>query len=791
MLIGPFVVSLGDRRVVSWRRPPAKRLCELLLLSPGRRISRDAACDALFPHLGPEAAGRVLSQAVSNARAALSPLGEQASALLQSDRTHIWVNPAVALEVDLDVHQANLRLALAFGPGMERDDLLVAALAEERTLLETEPLADWALRPRERLEWARQEARLTLARARARGLGRSGQQAVVQAWEACFSHDPTCEEAACALMRLYAAQARPTLVEAIYSQCRAALEGLGLRVSPAVEDVHGASTYPVTFQSGSESVPGRAPQPPGEEQRIVTVVFVELSGPPGIGRRLGPEGLRELFGGALAEVVGDVESLGGSVTSVSGAGVVALFGAPVAHEDDPERAVRAAYRSVGAVKLRSADLSMRAGVETGPAIVGPLLGGGHYGAFGEVVTTAAALASVAKPASVLVGPDTRGITEGLFEWGPTEEVAPSSGSKPIRAAYVERPRGRPSSPTGRRLAGRVPLVGREAQLSVLRDALKDGTAGNGGVVLIVGEPGLGKTRLVQECRKLFVAWVGAASGRLPLWLEGRAASYAASNPYGLYQQLLSAWVGVAPGESEDVVRAGLESGLKAVFGTDAGDERAGLVSMVMGIGPGKSATSLGKLSPEQLQRAIFSAMRAVFARLVAHGPTVLVLEDLHWADPTSLRLTEEVSSVTKQGPLLLVLTRRPEPDPGVSALEAALGAEPGLRLRRLELTPLTAEAEREFAVALLGEETGDEVLNAVCHGTEGNPLFLEERFSSLVETRALARYGAAWHLDRALSGEVPEALERLFRSRVDRLTVDARDAIVAASVLGPSLASGL
>ena len=310
------------------------------------------------------------------------------------------------------------------------------------------------------------------------------------------------------------------------------------------------------------------------------------------------------------------------------------------------------------------------------------------------------------------------------------------------------------------------------------------------MVLIAGEPGLGKTRLVQECRKLFVAWVGAASGRLPLWLEGRAASYAASRPYGLYQQLLSAWVGVAPEESEDVVRAGLERGLNAVFGTDAGD-RAGLLSIVMGILPGKSTTALGRLSPEQLQRATFDAMREVFTRLVAQGPTVLVLEDLHWADPTSLRLTEELCSVAKEGPLLLVLTRRPEPDPGVSALEAALGADPGLGLRRLELTPLAEKAERDLAIALLGRGTGDEVLNAVCHGTEGNPLFLEERFSSLVETGALARYETAWHLDRDLSGEVPEALERLFRARLDRLTIGAHDAIVAASVLGPSSASGL
>ena len=106
---------------------------------------------------------------------------------------------------------------------------------------------------------------------------------------------------------------------------------------------------------------------------------------------------------------------------------------------------------------------------------------------------------------------------------------------------------------------------------MLHDVLREATAGKGGVVLVAGEPGLGKTRLVSECRKLFMAWVGAASGRLPLWLEARAASYASSSPYGLYQQLLAAWVGVAPEEGEEVVRAALERAIKAVFGGKADD----------------------------------------------------------------------------------------------------------------------------------------------------------------------------------------------------------------------------
>ena len=165
---------------------------------------------------------------------------------------------------------------------------------------------------------------------------------------------------------------------------------------------------------------------------------------------------------------------------------------------------------------------------------------------------------------------------------------------------------------------------------------------------------------------------------------------------------------------------------------------------------------------------------------------MLVLEDLHWADPTSLRLTEELSSLTTGGPLLLVLTRRPEPDPGVSALEAAFGADPDLMVRKLELTPLSQAVELDLARALLGEGAPDEVADTVSEGAEGNPLFLEERLSSLLETRTLVRAeDGGWRLDQRVPGELPEALERLVRSRVDRLSLGSHEAIVGASVLGP------
>ena len=725
------------------------------------------------------------------ARAALSALGEEAPGLVQADRTHIWADPSTPLEIDLDVQEERLRSALKTEPGIERDNQLVLALADEGTLLEDEPVAEWAVRRRERLEWARQEARLTLARDRARGKGRSQPEAVIDAWAACLAHDPTSEEAASALMRVYGGQRRYGLVEATYERCRTALEELGLRVSPAVQEVREATTAPAAFPRRLEDQPVPTAFLYREERRLVSVLFVELSGPVGVGQRLDPEDLREVLGRALVGVIARVEGLGGTVTSVSGAGLAALFGAPEAHEDDPERALRAAFGAVSDANDCTEGLSARAGVETGQAVVGAIGGASapHYGALGEVVGVAAGLESVAKPGSVLVGRATRSATEGLFEWGPTEEVFISHGAKPVLGSYLERPNPRPSGQAGRRgLARGAPLTGRRTELAVLHDVLREATAGKGGVVLIAGEAGLGKTRLVHECRRLFMAWVGAASGRLPLWLEARAASYASSRPYGLYGQLLSAWVGVAPEEGEDVVASALQRAMKAVFPGQAVDDRVSLLSQLTGVGPGKAAPALVRLTPEQLQRATIEAVRALVSALAVAGPTVLVLEDLHWADPTSLYLTEELSSLAKEGPLLLVLTHRPEPDPGVTALEATLCAGRDLRVRKLELSPLGPGAERDLARALLGDGTSDEVVDAVRKGAEGNPLFMEERLASLLETRALVRREAGWELDQGAPEELPEALERLVRSRVDRLGSGPRDALAAASVLGPEFA---
>jgi DNA-binding SARP family transcriptional activator/tetratricopeptide (TPR) repeat protein len=722
-LLGPFSITSGEREAGPWPRPTARRLCQLVLVSPGRRVSRDLVCEELFPDTDPRQAARAVSKALSMARAALTALGP-AGAFLHGDSQHIWI-PA-EIEIDAEEQANELRDALAMPPGHDRDDRFVSALASDDELLADEPYADWAIRPRERLEALRQEARLTLARDRAKGAGRSRPEAVTWAWEEYFTRDPASEEAAVALIRGYIAAGRRQLAEGTYERCVAALDELGLRASPLLREAHAAAA------PAARSTPAR-----GGELRTVSMLAAEVTAPAG----LDPARLLDIAADALSAAVSEVEALGGTVITVSGAGMQAVFGAPQAHEDDPERAVRAAFRAVTSVAEAR---TLRIGVETGPAVLGPI-GAVGYGAVGEVVSVAAALQAAAAPGSVLVGPVTRGAIGRLFAWGDRRELPGG-----VTATYLRGP-----ATTRMRRDGHGPLVGRRAELAVLDNALRDAMQGRGSVTVVSGDPGLGKTRLVREAIQ---------RQKIPVLLEGRCTSYGSDTPYGLYRQILANWAGVAPDVPQPALRRALAKALD--------DRLFPPLARMMGL------PEPGRMSPEDQRRAIFGAWDEAISDLASSGPVVLLLEDLHWADNTSLQLTLELADLTVDHGLAVLATSRPETAPEVASLRRPRPGGP--RTHRISLDPLPVQAERELARYLLGGEVDDAVLATA----EGNPLFLEERLSSLLEADALVRDSGIWRLDPNAGPEVPQVLERLVLSRVDRLSPAAREIAQRASVLG-------
>ena len=550
-----------------------------------------------------------------------------------------------------------------------------------------------------------------------------------------------------------------------------------------------SSASPRLAPSGppAPAAPPSPTRPPREERRPLTILFAEVAAPAGLAGTLGLEALRDLVGGSLATVIAEVEALGGTVTSVSGRGLQAMFGAPEAHEDDPERAVHAAYRAMSAAAATVTEagaaetLGLRIGVESGPAVVGPVGGGARveYAAFGDVVSVAAALQSAARPGSVLVGPATRAATAHLFSWGAAEAVTLAAGAAPLAAVYLDAPLAA-AADRRPRLGGRAPLVGRQPELRALDTALRETVAGRGHVIVLTGEPGIGKTRLVQESRERFIAWVGAGSVRRPLWLEGRCSSYASATPYGLYRRLIASWIGVALDQPPARIRAALAEALARLFGN--ANLLAPLASL-MGLPQPDPAVTPGRVSPEEMRRQAFAAVRALVTRFAAIAPTVLVLEDLHWADPTSLRLTAELAELATGLPLLLIATSRPGPHARPPA-------------REIRLRPLAVDAAEALATSLLGKVGGPQVLNpalasTVLASTDGNPLFLEERLAEMLEAGTLVKDKGAWRLREPARPPLPQLLERLVRSRVDRLSPAAVDAIRAASVIGTEFTAGL
>jgi ABC-type transport system substrate-binding protein/class 3 adenylate cyclase len=528
-----------------------------------------------------------------------------------------------------------------------------------------------------------------------------------------------------------------------------------------------------------------------EERRVVTALFADLVGSTTLGERLDPEELKLVVGEAVGRMVTAVEAFDGTVKDLAGDGILALFGAPVAHEDDQERAIRAGLRIVDDIQAFAAeverawgiaDVDVRVGITTGPVVTGAIGAGKRveYSALGDAVNVAARLQAAATPGSVLVGSETRDAVITAFTWCNRVELSLKGHAEPVLAFEVETPTGAPRRSRGA-TSGRI--VGRSRELARGRTAIDAAREGSGGILVITGEPGIGKTRLVQELRSMFVG-TPPPFGRA-LWLEGRCVSYGESTPYAPFRDLLRGWLDVRGDEEELRVRVALRRQIDRLF-PDQQQEVLPYVGGLLGLTPTPEADArLRELSPEALQYRTFEVVRDLLGRLAAEGPVAVVLEDLHWIDATSLQLLERIAAATEDDALLVICTSRTERDHPSWQTTEEIARDLPHRTTQLAVEALSGDAGRELLGALVGADTlPDELADRILEPAEGNPLFLEELVRSLMDAGALRRDDDGWHVDPNVDVEVPPTVEKLILARIDRLEPDARRTMTAASVLG-------
>jgi len=531
--------------------------------------------------------------------------------------------------------------------------------------------------------------------------------------------------------------------------------------------------------------------PPEADRRQVTVVFADLSGFTALAEELDPETLRA-FQIALFETLAQaVARYDGFVEKFVGDAAMAVFGAPRAHEDDPLRAVEAVHEMMQRVERLSRlwagrlgrPVTLHVGVHTGAVVAGSLSSGasGAYAVTGDTVNTAARLLNAALPGTALVSDATHALVRHHFAFDAPVELALRGKVQPIRVHRLLGVRADAASARGLAELGlAAPLVGRDAALEHLLQAVERMLQGQAQVVSVVGEAGAGKSRLLAE---LFARLDGA--GRLAALALRRASCSSLGEPtYGTFGALFREGYRLDAADSLDVARGKLQQGLRAL-GADA--DEADAIGQVLNYLLGIQDDRPRDIEPEQLQRQITLAARALIERRLAQQPVMIVVDDLQWADAASVDLLREVVDQLADRPLMLLVSQRPDARP-LQTVRAAQST--------LALGPLGDDDTRALVGHLLGAPADDDDLGRVralvAARAGGNPLFVEEIVRSLAGRGLLERRDGRWRCNANCDGaDVPATLYGLLLSRIDRLGATERRALQEAAVLGTAFDSAL
>ena len=498
-------------------------------------------------------------------------------------------------------------------------------------------------------------------------------------------------------------------------------------------------------QSASLQVPVASARVLAEQRKVVTILFADLSGSTALAERLDPEDFRGILGRSFNALARQIQRYEGTIDKYIGDAVMCVFGAPISHEDDAERAIRAALAMHAAMRRLNEDLerehgvrlALRIGVNTGEVVAGMLGGDAQqaYTVVGDAVNTAQRLESVAPLDEILVSETTRRIAIHSFEFEALAPVTLKGRSVPVAAYRVLRPRDEEIAPEASR------LVGRTVELERIRAALGDVLTGHGRALAIVGEAGVGKSRLVAE----FKAGLAAGVERL----TGRSASYESGTPFALLADIIRAAFRINETDDEPAARAALREGF-ARYGDTLDDGSLVLMLDVLGYG------ERSQLEAERKRSILLGILRTFLSRAGEHVTFVIAAEDLHWADPTSVGILTDLVRDLPALPCLFITTARP-------------GWEPPWPAETIELAPLDRPEARALIADILEEPPSDALVDTVLGRTAGNPFFIEELVRSMAGGSA---------------SELPPTVQEVIEARIERLADGPARALQVAAVIG-------
>ena len=536
-----------------------------------------------------------------------------------------------------------------------------------------------------------------------------------------------------------------------------------------------------------------------DERRVVTALFVDVVGSTALSEQLDVESWTAIMNGAFDRIAPVIYVYEGTISRLLGDSLLAFYGAPVAHEDDPLRAVRTALDLIAVGQEYAEEIRREYGVEfairvcinTGQVIIGAVQENlkYEYTATGGALNLVSRIKFAAQPMTVLISEKTYPFVSPVFECADLGAISVKGTTTPVNVYQVYGPKANPVQSRG--LTGlHSPMVGRNAELATLAQLCDAVQAGVGRGALVIGEPGLGKTRLIAEWKTASSADQRSTDIESPslatFWVEGRCLSFGQGIAYHLLVDLIRSILRSPEAVGEAKTHTALLTLTENLFGKSDMEVYPFLAHLLSLNLTGAALERVKLLEPQAIRTQYLKAIRLLLQTISTQRPIVLVLEDLHWADPSSTGLLIDILPLASTAPILFCLVSRPERDtPGWKLVTAAREIMGG-SLTEVTLDALSETNSRKLIANILKiEALPSQVRKTILSKSEGNPFFVEEVIRMLIDQGAIVQKNGDWVAGKEIgSVNIPNNLQGLLAARIDRLPENVKHTLRVAAVIG-------